>query len=69
MKEVEQVLGPGGAIEAFAYLLDYCGQHKMASNLLAAIQACIANGEKTGDLGGKLNTMEFTKAVIGRAMA
>ena len=25
-------------------------------------------GEKTGDLGGSLNTMEFTKAVIARAV-
>ena len=62
------IANPCGAIEAFAYLLDYCGQHKMSTSLLAAIQASIADGEKTGDLGGKLNTIEFTKAVIARAL-
>jgi len=63
------IANPSGAIEAFAYLLDYCGQHGMSARLLAAIEACIAAGEKTGDLGGSLNTMEFTRAVIARAVA
>ncbi len=63
------IANPCGAIEAFAYLLDYCGQHNMGTRLLSAIQDCIAAGEKTGDLGGKLNTMQFTKAVIARATA
>ena len=39
----------------------------MGRRLVNAVHDCIANGEKTGDLGGKLNTMEFTRAVIARA--
>jgi isocitrate/isopropylmalate dehydrogenase len=31
-----------------------------------AVRECIANGDSTGDLGGKLNTAEFTAAVIKR---
>ena len=33
-----------------------------------AVHDCIAAGEKTGDLGGKLNTIGYTKAVIARAV-
>jgi len=63
------IANPSGAIEAFAYLLEYCGHYEMARRLLQAIHDCIANNEKTGDLGGKLNTMEYTKAVVARATA
>ena len=63
------IANPSGAIEAFGYLLEYCGHFDMSRRLLQAIHDCIANNEKTGDLGGKLNTMGYTKAVIARATA
>ncbi|MGE0599413.1 MAG: isocitrate/isopropylmalate family dehydrogenase [Dehalococcoidia bacterium] len=63
------IANPSGAIEAFGYLLEYCGHFDMGSRLINAVHDCIANNEKTGDLGGKLNTMEFTKAVIARTVA
>jgi isocitrate/isopropylmalate dehydrogenase len=63
------IANPCGAIEAFAYLLDYCGHHETGRRLVQAIHDCIANNEKTGDLGGKLNTMQFTEAVIARTVA
>lgn len=62
------IANPSGAIEAFGYLLEYCGHHDMGRKLLNAVHDCIAAGEKTGDLGGKLNTMGYTKAVIARAV-
>ena len=62
------IANPSGAIEAFGYLLEYCGQFDMGNRLITAVHDCIANNEKTGDLGGKLNTMEYTKAVIARAL-
>jgi isocitrate/isopropylmalate dehydrogenase len=62
------IANPAGAIEAYAYLLEYCGDFELSTKLIDAIGACIAAGEKTGDLGGKLNTMGFTKAIIGRAL-
>ena len=61
------IANPSGAIEAYGYLLEYCGLFDMSRRLLQAIHDCIANNEKTGDLGGKLNTMGYTKAVIARA--
>lgn len=63
------IANPSGAIEAFGYLLEYCGRRDMGRRLVNAVHDCIANGEKTGDLGGKLTTMEFTQAIIARATA
>ncbi len=63
------IANPTGAIEAFAYLLEYCGHFDLSRRIIAAIHDCIAAGEKTGDLGGKLNTMDYTRALIARATA
>jgi isocitrate/isopropylmalate dehydrogenase len=62
------IANPSGAIEAYGYLLQYCGEYSAGRRLVDAVHDCIASGEKTGDLGGTLNTMEFTKAVIQRAI-
>lgn len=63
------IANPSGAIEAFGYLLQYCGHADVGQRLINAVHDCIANNEKTGDLGGKLNTMEFTKAIIARTVS
>src|SRR5690606_1185040 len=55
---------PAGSIEAYGYLLEFFGQRDMSKRLIDSVRDCIASGEKTADLGGTLNTMEFTKAVI-----
>jgi isocitrate/isopropylmalate dehydrogenase len=62
------IANPSGAIEAYGYLLEYCGHFEMGRQLVNAVHDCIEAGEKTGDLGGTLNTMEFTRAVIVRAV-
>ncbi|MCL4241499.1 MAG: isocitrate dehydrogenase [Dehalococcoidia bacterium] len=62
------IANPSGAIEAYGYLLQYCGEFAAGRRLVDAVHDCIAGGEKTGDLGGTLNTMEFTNAVIRRAI-
>ncbi|MBA4180393.1 MAG: isocitrate dehydrogenase [Anaerolinea sp.] len=62
------IANPSGAIEAFGYLLDYCGHRDLGRRLVDAVHDCIASGEKTGDLGGTLDTMQFTRAVIARAL-
>jgi len=62
------IANPSGSIEAFAYLLEYCGHFETGRRLVNAVHDCIANNEKTGDLGGKLNTMEYTNAVIARTL-
>ncbi|MFN0093647.1 MAG: isocitrate/isopropylmalate family dehydrogenase [Dehalococcoidia bacterium] len=58
---------PAGALEAFGYLLDYCGDEALGRAVVDAIRDCIGAGERTADLGGKLDTMGFTEAVIARA--
>jgi isocitrate/isopropylmalate dehydrogenase len=62
------VANPTGAIEAFGYLLVYCGEEKAGRALLDAVRACIGAGEKTRDLGGALDTRGFTEAVVRRAL-
>jgi len=61
------IANPSGAIEAFGYLLGYCGHFAAGKGLIDAVHSCISSGERTGDLGGTLDTMGFTRAVIARA--
>lgn len=62
------IANPSGAIEAYGYLLEYCGQWDMSRRLIDAVRDCLAAGETTGDLGGSLGTMAFTEAVARRAL-
>ena len=38
----------------------------MGKRLVDAVRECIGAGEATRDLGGSLNTHEFTEAIIGK---
>jgi len=60
------IANPSGALEAYAYLLGYCGHHDVGPRIVQAIHDCIGAGETTPDLGGQLDTMGFAKAVIAR---
>jgi isocitrate dehydrogenase (NAD+) len=62
------IANPTGALEAYASLLQYCGYYEMGPRVAKAIYSCIAAGEKTRDIGGSLDTMGFTRAVVARAM-
>jgi isocitrate dehydrogenase (NAD+) len=62
------IANPSGAIEAYGYLLEFCGHFDMSRRLIDAVRDAIGSGERTGDLGGSLNTREFTEAVIRRAV-
>jgi isocitrate dehydrogenase (NAD+) len=62
------IANPSGAIEAYGYLLEYCGFFNMSYRLINAVRDAIGTGERTGDLGGKLNTREFTDVIIGRVL-
>lgn len=62
------ICNPSGAIEAYGYLLEFCGHFDMSEKLVAAVRDAIGSGEATADLGGKLNTREFTEAVIRRVV-
>ncbi len=63
------IANPSGAIEAYAYMLEYCGEFALSKALLDGLFAAIAAGERTGDIGGTLDTAGFTKAVVDRALA
>jgi isocitrate dehydrogenase (NAD+) len=62
------IANPTGLMLSAAMLLDYIDQRDAGDRLRKGIYAALANAEtRTGDLGGKANTAQYTDAVI-RAM-
>ncbi len=55
---------PAAAIMCGAMLLEYLGENQLAGRVTGALERCLAGGEVTPDLGGKLSTMEMAQAVI-----
>jgi tartrate dehydrogenase/decarboxylase/D-malate dehydrogenase len=49
---------------AAAMMLEHLGEVKAGATLVAAFEAALAGGVRTGDLGGKAGTDEFTEAVL-----
>ena len=62
----EGVANPAGAVWAGAMLLDHVGDSQAAERVLAALEATLASGVKTRDLGGLATTVEVTDAVVER---
>src|SRR6185503_5759892 len=63
------IANPTGLMLSAAMLLDHVEQRDAAARLRAGVTAALASPEtRTGDLGGRANTAQFTDAVI-RAMA
>ncbi len=60
------VCNPSAALLAFAMLLTHCGFRGMGTLLDEAVRGAIAAGESTADLGGALDTAQFTQAVCTR---
>ncbi len=63
------ICNPAAALLAFGMLLTHSGFRGLGTFVDEAVRGCIADGESTGDLGGKLNTAEFTAAVCKRVHA
>jgi isocitrate dehydrogenase (NAD+) len=62
------IANPTGLMLSAAMLLDYIDQRDAADRMRKGIYAALGNAEtRTGDLGGKANTAQYTDAVI-RAM-
>ena len=62
------IANPTGLMLSAGLLLDHVGQRDAATRLRAGIWAALASPEtRTGDLGGKASTAQYTDAVI-RAM-
>ena len=57
---------PTAMLLAFGMLLDHIDQIDLGHALRMAILAAIADGDCTADIGGKMSTREFTRAVIDR---
>ncbi len=60
----QNVANPAAAMLAFGMLLDHVDRYDLGHALRLSLLGCIENGHSTRDLGGKLNTNEFTQAVI-----
>ncbi len=60
------ICNPTGMLLSFAMLLDQIERRDLGDALRQSLYAAIADGEATGDLGGRLNTTEFTRAVVDR---
>jgi isocitrate dehydrogenase (NAD+) len=63
------IANPTGLMLSAALLLDHVGQADAGRRLRAGIYAALASTDtRTGDLGGKANTAQFTDAVIRHIM-
>ncbi|HED64996.1 MAG TPA: isocitrate dehydrogenase [Planctomycetes bacterium] len=60
------ICNPTAALLAFGSLLNHIGEREAGHGLRDAVRSSIADGDKTGDIGGKMKTMEFTEAVEAR---
>ena len=60
----KNIANPAAAMLAFGMLLDHVDRYDLGHALRLSLLGCIENGHSTRDLGGKLNTDEFTRAVI-----
>jgi tartrate dehydrogenase/decarboxylase/D-malate dehydrogenase len=60
------IANPVATLWSASMMLDFLGEKKAGSRLMAAIEAVTADGNHfTPDLGGNAKTNEFTSAVIG----
>lgn len=60
----KNIANPAAALLAFGMLLNHVDRYDLGHALRLSLLAAIECGQSTRDLGGKLNTDEFTKVVI-----
>ncbi|HEX2757901.1 MAG TPA: isocitrate/isopropylmalate family dehydrogenase [Thermoanaerobaculia bacterium] len=60
------IANPFGSIRSLGMLLAHVGRADLAERVESAVAACVAAGETTRDLGGKLSTAEAGDAVVAR---
>ena len=61
------IANPLALLLAAALMIDHVGKHDMARRLRTAIDAVLRDdGVRTGDLGGKANTVDITRAIVKR---
>ena len=60
----KNVANPAAVLLSFGMLLDHVDRYDLGHALRLSLLAAIENGQSTRDLGGSLDTDEFTQAVI-----
>jgi 3-isopropylmalate dehydrogenase len=60
------IANPFGSIRSLGMLLAHLGRADLAERVERAVAACIAAGETTRDLGGRLSTSDAGDAVVAR---
>jgi methanogen homoisocitrate dehydrogenase len=60
----KNIANPIAALRSMAMLLVYCGDTAGSDRVEAAVQAVLAQGIRTRDLGGSAGTREFGEAVL-----
>jgi isocitrate dehydrogenase (NAD+) len=65
----KNVCNPSAMLLAFGMLLDHIGRYDLGDAIRASILGALVDGRSTSDLGGKLNTEEFTAEVVARIEA
>ncbi|GAB2621179.1 tartrate dehydrogenase [Kocuria himachalensis] len=63
------IANPVGTMWAAAMMLDHLGETGAARHLESAFEQALADGTRTGDLGGTATTEQFTQAVLARCTA
>jgi isocitrate dehydrogenase (NAD+) len=62
----KNIANPFAAFFALASLLRHVGEFDVGQALRRSVLECVAAGEKTADIGGRLSTTAFTEAVAAR---
>ncbi|WP_280536426.1 isocitrate/isopropylmalate family dehydrogenase [Halopenitus sp. POP-27] len=62
----EGVANPTAAILSAAMLLEHLGYTADADRVRASVESVLADGPRTGDLGGAASTTEMTDAIVDR---
>lgn len=65
----KNICNPTAMLLSFGMLLDHIDRYDLGHALRLSVLSAIAEGESTRDLGGRLNTSEFTQVVIDRLRA
>lgn len=60
----KNLANPSAVLLSFGMLLDHVGRYDLGHALRLSLLGAIEQGRSTRDLGGKLNTDEFTRVVI-----
>ena len=60
----KNICNPAAVLLAFGMLLDHVDRYDLGHALRLSLLGALENGQSTRDLGGKLNTDDFTKVVI-----